>query len=68
MRRMPEEKQLTTQFILCGVFELQGLCARDSCVGESIFRGVPLGIIESIGGSSTAEGIADGHGSQAEAD
>jgi hypothetical protein len=50
-----------TQFVLGGVFDLQGLCSRDSCVREAILRRIPLAFINDFGRTSAAERIADGH-------
>jgi hypothetical protein len=61
LHRSARRERLTTQFVLGGVFDLQGLCSRDSCVREAILRRIPLAFINDFGRTSAAERIADGH-------
>jgi hypothetical protein len=54
-------ESLTTQFILCRVLHVQGLCARDGRVLEAVLRCVALALIDGLGTASAAERVADRH-------
>jgi hypothetical protein len=59
---------LTTQFVLCGIFDLQGLRSRDCSALEFILRCIPLGFVDLIRSTGAAERVADRHCGQAPRD
>lgn len=52
---------LTTQLVLGWAFDLQGLCARNRGVFETVFRYAPLDLVDLFRNTSAAEGVAERH-------
>jgi hypothetical protein len=59
--RRRKQRDLTAQFVFSRILNLQGFCAGDSRVFETIFRRIPLTFINNFGSTGAAEGVADRH-------